>query len=186
MMYIGSSVNVKSRLTRHIGNLRKGSHFNEHLQQSWDKHSEDTFVTYTLEETTVDKLVEAEQWWIDSYQTGDRRYGFNKAIVVRGSVTGNVSKETREKLSIASKAYIRTPEHNAKVSAALKGKKKKESTKLKISATLKGTKLSEERKKNIGLGNLGRKCVWEGKQLSEEHKRKISEGMKRKKHETRD
>ena len=60
--YIGSSTNLYERWRNHRSKLRNGTHPNNHLQSSWDKHSEEVFVFEVLEEfQTVTDMEEAEE-----------------------------------------------------------------------------------------------------------------------------
>lgn len=85
--------------------------------------------------------------------------------------TGHLSKETLEKMSIASKNMIRTNEHNMKIAKSNTGKKLSEKTKKKLSELNLGKKLSEETKKNISQNN-------KGKIVSLETRNKISNSNK--------
>jgi len=42
-IYIGSSINMKRRKKEHLNSLRNGSHYNTHLQASYNKYGEDVF-----------------------------------------------------------------------------------------------------------------------------------------------
>ena len=48
--YIGSSINIKGRKEQHIRDLKKGKHCNDHLQKSWNKYGQESFVFSKLEE----------------------------------------------------------------------------------------------------------------------------------------
>jgi hypothetical protein len=62
----------------------------------------------------------------------------------------------------------------------LDGQKKREETRTKISSSLRGFKHSDAARKNMGLAALGNQSgkANRGRTLSEEHRRKISEGVK--------
>lgn len=49
-VYVGSSVNIASRRRHHLGNLRRGSHFNVKLQNAWNKYGEQAFAFILIEE----------------------------------------------------------------------------------------------------------------------------------------
>lgn len=77
--YIGQSINIDKRLKHHIERLVKNSHYNVHLQNSWNKYGEENFKFYILEETknntrTLDKR---EKYWIEYYKSRDIESGFN-------------------------------------------------------------------------------------------------------------
>jgi hypothetical protein len=105
------------------------------------------------------------------------------------------TKATREKMSKAAKGKKKSPEHLEKIRLANKGQKRKpmsEETKRKISEAKKGKKFSEEHRKNIGKSKKGWKPTAEQREnmskgmrgckkgpMSEEHKRKISESIRK-------
>lgn len=63
--YIGSSVNVYTRLLRHRAILRSNTHFNPHLQNAWNKYQENNFIWTLLEKCTEDSRFEREKYYID-------------------------------------------------------------------------------------------------------------------------
>ena len=56
--YIGSSVDIYKRVQAHLCKLRKGSHFNKSLQQSW---SENDYCLFLIEECTEEELLDREK-----------------------------------------------------------------------------------------------------------------------------
>lgn len=62
--YIGSSINVGTRLAKHISILRGNYHFNSHLQNAYNKYGESNFSIYLLE-LDINNLTEKEQFYID-------------------------------------------------------------------------------------------------------------------------
>jgi group I intron endonuclease len=64
--YVGSSKNIYQRLQKHRAYLRKNMHENCKLQNSWNKHGEDKFQYYVLEFCPEKKLIEREQFFIDT------------------------------------------------------------------------------------------------------------------------
>lgn len=85
--YIGQSINVDSRLRAHKRELAKNRHRNKHLQASFLAYGEASFSFYTLEETPpfqktkedIDNLNWLEKFYISSYESTDRKRGFNKS-----------------------------------------------------------------------------------------------------------
>lgn len=61
-VYIGSTVNISGRWSSHRYKLRKGTHGNRNLQESWDKHGKGVF-EFSVLEVVSDKseLIAAEQ-----------------------------------------------------------------------------------------------------------------------------
>jgi len=64
--YVGSSAEVEKRLYWHFAMLRKGTHHCTFLQNVWNKYGPDGFETFLLEQCYVDKLIEREQYHMDS------------------------------------------------------------------------------------------------------------------------
>lgn len=57
IIYIGKSSRIGRRWDWHLNQLRKGNHFNTHLQASWLKHGERNFVFEIIEDlSNCDKL----------------------------------------------------------------------------------------------------------------------------------
>lgn len=186
--YIGSSIDLKTRLSEHRTRLRSGRHVNKELQNAWVKYTEPAFTFKVLELVgDTSALIEREQYWIDHFQAATRA-GFN--IVPRaGSCLGR----------------IMTAEHKAKISAANTGKKRDEAAKAKIRAARAlqtitpeslakthaanfGKKRSDEARKNISEGRRGMKFSPEhianivkartGTAMPEETKAKIAAGVR--------
>lgn len=66
MLYIGSTVNLKSRWMAHCVQLRAGRH-SKRLQADWDSYEVDSFTVEIVEAIDGDKaaLCVAEQRWLD-------------------------------------------------------------------------------------------------------------------------
>lgn len=75
--YIGSSIDVYSRIIRHKVSLRKGSHHSKHLQKSWNKYKEDSFSFEVLEYCSPNDCIKKEQYWIDFYKSYIPENGYN-------------------------------------------------------------------------------------------------------------
>lgn len=65
--YIGSSVDLSVRLSRHFTTLRGGRHENTKLQRHFNKYGEASFVVEVLEMCGSDELDRIEQQWIDQH-----------------------------------------------------------------------------------------------------------------------
>lgn len=67
-VYIGQSVNCKSRMQSHRRALIGGYHDNSHLQRAWIKYGESFFIFEVIEVVKdFDALVIREQFWMDKY-----------------------------------------------------------------------------------------------------------------------
>ena len=98
--YIGSSIHIQKRFSEHKYGLNNGTHVNSHLQKSWDKYGEHNFEFSIIEEVNgeYNKLLNAEQKWIDYYQSYNPNNGYNISHYAIGSGGYEVSEETKEKL----------------------------------------------------------------------------------------
>ncbi len=90
--YIGSSANVKVRISQHVSRLRYGQHYNKLLQANFERDGIQAFQIEIIEETTADKLKLAEQYAItqlDSTVTGYNRNinGVGAPTIVPGQHT---------------------------------------------------------------------------------------------------
>jgi group I intron endonuclease len=68
-VYIGSSVNMHTRLTVHLKELNANSHINDSLQDDWNKYGKDSFLLETLEECDKDILKERERFHIREHNS---------------------------------------------------------------------------------------------------------------------
>lgn len=64
-VYIGSAINLKSRLKDHSKCLRYNKHKNPHLQNSFNKHGIESFSFQILELCEPKDLIKFEQAWLD-------------------------------------------------------------------------------------------------------------------------
>lgn len=114
--YIGSAVTVFGRLTQHKHQLRKGTHFNAHLQSAWVKYGEESFEFSLLEETKLDKdvILSRENFWIDHYRKINTGV-YNKRLEASTSIGVRFSEEIKQKLSLAHMGHKRTAEANEKI-----------------------------------------------------------------------
>lgn len=181
--YIGSSCRFTERKNTHLASLRKNKHDNRLLQNSWNKYGEQNFEFIILKEfenISRDELYLIENEYVQKLKTTDRNYGYNIANPANKppNMKGKkLSEKHREKISISNKGK-------------LKGRKLSEETKLKIGIHSKNRIRTKEWCEKISLSRIGEKNPnWKGKHswnkgmknkytLSEEHKRKISEGNK--------
>ena len=59
--YVGQSVNIKKRLTMHRYLLKKGTHYNKHLQNSYNKYGIAAFKFEILKECSTEELDKLEE-----------------------------------------------------------------------------------------------------------------------------
>jgi group I intron endonuclease len=80
-IYIGSSINLKSREYKHFWMLNKNIHDNNYLQHSFNKFGEKLFIFSILEKCEPKSLIEKENYYINEYKSNDSNYGYNLATV---------------------------------------------------------------------------------------------------------
>ncbi len=117
--YIGSSINLKKRKSRHWFDLKKGSHHSIILQRAWDKYGKKAFSFEVLEYViNINQLIEREQYYLD-------------LLVPKYNISKTASSQLGVKRSVETKL---------KLSEALMGRKLTEETKQKIRGSLRGRK----------------------------------------------
>lgn len=124
VLYYGSAANLKKRISNHKTFLRQGKHQNPKLQRAWNKYGEGFFSFYVVEVVAdKSKLLEREQWWIDSLVTNEKEY-YNILLVAGSHIGKPCSDDTRKKISAANSGRKRTPEQIQNISDAQKGIKR--------------------------------------------------------------
>lgn len=92
-LYVGSALNLYKRWSNHKSDLNKNKHPNFHLQRAWLKYGEIAFVFEVLEYCEKEKLIEREQFYIDTLKP---EYNLNPKA---GSNLGRKwSNEVKEKM----------------------------------------------------------------------------------------
>lgn len=178
-IYVGSAVNFKKRWSWHLKDLRANVHHNSYLQNAWNKYGSDYFKFEVIECCEKEKLIEREQYWIDTLKCV-RPNGYNLAPTAGNSLGIKRSAETREKQRQKKLGVKQSPEHVASRVAKLKGHKvteaQRDATRLRSLGNTwsAGIKHSDEVKAKISTTH-------KGKPKSEEHKRKMSENAKKQK-----
>lgn len=188
-VYIGSSINIPKRRRDHMTHLRRSEHDNFKLQNAWNKYGEQAFDFSTLLICERESLTHYEQIVIDGFDAVNSGYNI---CPVAGNCSGvSPSAETRHKLSVALLGKPKkplSPETKRKLSKINTGKTLSEETRKKISRSNMGRVPSTETRKRLSVSAKNRHpdVVYKqimrlrekniGKKLSEEHKRKISEG----------
>lgn len=143
-IYIGSSINIKSRWSKHISDLDRNKHPNKHLQHSYNKYGKNKFI-FSIELLCLPKyLLEYEQFYLDSLQPD---YNYYK---VAGSPRGRiVTEETRRKLSIANTGKKLAEKDRVRMQTVNIGRKRSKETKDKISIAAKCRSVSLETRKRM-------------------------------------
>ena len=97
-VYIGSSINLRSREYKHFWMLRKGIHDNHYLQKSFIKHGKNNFVFQIILFCEPNELVEKENIFINLYESNNLDKGYNLALV-NDFRRNTYNKEVKLKLS---------------------------------------------------------------------------------------
>jgi group I intron endonuclease len=93
-LYIGSTNDLVRRERKHFSELRNNKHGNQHLQNAWNKYGESCFTFEVLRYIDdEDRLIRAEQFFIDFWETYKPEYGYNIATVAGTSMRGRFGKD---------------------------------------------------------------------------------------------
>lgn len=116
--YIGQSMDIEDRWRKHINELNHNNHHNNHLQNAWNKYGEKDFKLYVIEYCEVHELDKKEIYYINLYNTTDRKYGYN---LKSGGQKGNhYTDEIKYKMSESiKKSYENEELRNVRSKAAL-------------------------------------------------------------------
>lgn len=130
--YIGSAQNFNRRKSGHFSLLRRGKHYNIHLQRAFDKYGEASFIFNVLENCSEEDLIIREQWYFDNFNPE-----YNIAPTAGNSLYRKHTKESIEKIRQSS---IERKDSEATKNALEKGRRhnkgKRFSTELKIKLSL--------------------------------------------------
>ena len=96
--YIGSSKEMRSRLSGHRKMLTKNDHDNRYLQFAWNKFGENSFVFEPMLVCEEKDRVFYEQLIMDKFNVTNSEFGYNLSLK---AASPTHSAETREKISIA-------------------------------------------------------------------------------------
>ena len=75
--YIGQSTDIESRWKNHKIELRNNTHNNSHLQSAFNKYGEEAFEFRILETTFEENLDNAEEYWINYFDSTNPDKGYN-------------------------------------------------------------------------------------------------------------
>jgi group I intron endonuclease len=89
--YIGSARNTAGRIANHKFRLRKNNHFNSHLQASWNKYGEDSFIFEVIMYCTSEYFSVTENFCINMH----RPMVYNQREVANSNSKRKASSETK-------------------------------------------------------------------------------------------
>lgn len=142
--YIGSSVRLLGRKKRHFSELDCNMHHSQALQRAWNKYGKENFDFLILEYCEPDKLIEREQYYIDTLLP---EYNICK---VAGNCLGvKNSAETKSKRVAALKKYWDIEGLNRPTSKQNKQKKKDANTLIRQEKELRNQQIIEDIKSGI-------------------------------------
>ena len=130
-IYVGSSIELGARASKHRSYLRSDCHHNQYLQRAWNKYGEDAFIFETVITCTPSMCIWYEQQvidqWVPEYnicKTAGSRLGRNHTEETRAKISkanlGN--KNARSKLSDPDIYEIRRLYTTGKITHELLGK----------------------------------------------------------------
>lgn len=124
-VYVGQSINVRKRITRHKYQLKNNSHPNNYLQKAFNK-SKEIFEFLIIECILIDDLEyrnNREIYWIDFYESLNDKKGYN--LTKGGKDAAPIYPKCALNLSNFRKSYWKgshTPETKTLISFLKKGK----------------------------------------------------------------
>lgn len=163
-IYVGSSSRLNKRWIKHRSMLRKGIHVNPILQNSWNKHGEDAFIFETLITCHPTMCLWYEQQFLDRWVPE-----YNLMPTAGGLTLGHKrSEETKRRISRTKTGVpIHAAEEKKRISERLKGNTHSAGNQNHL-----GHKHSKEARRKIREARA--KQV-----ITPEHRKGISEGLKR-------
>ena len=163
--YVGSSLEIKRRWSRHKRQLNSNTHGNKKLQRSWLKHGKENFRFDLLEVCSKEILLEREQFWIDEtrpfyniYRTAGSSAGYKHSEESRVNfrkAQARRNPETNLKISLANTGKVRSNEsiQNYKKMYQKLSQEDKEASVKRMTEARRGIKVSDDGKKNISETN---------------------------------
>ena len=99
-LYVGSSVNILTRVKKHLRQLAEGKHHSAKLQNHVNKYGRQDLMFILIEECSIPELLQREQFYINLYQpyfninpTAGSRLGARHSILSKLAI-GKASKSS--------------------------------------------------------------------------------------------
>lgn len=135
-VYIGQTMHcVNKRMRVHRAKLKRGCHHSGHLQNAFNKYGADRFKVSILENCNIEEIDSREKFWIKYYK--DQGLSYN--IEDGGNYIKEIPMETRKKMSESHKGlfkgeknpmYGKTPSRETRDKLAIATKKSWQDTKI--------------------------------------------------------
>ena len=100
--YIGQSVSIKRRWTTHQRELARGIHYNQYLQNAYNKYGKDSFTYEILELCPKEKLNERERFYVKIFDSFENGYNCD----LGGHNTSGIANPMAGKSGVESPRYI--------------------------------------------------------------------------------
>ena len=122
-IYIGSSVNLYKRFSRHRKDLEKNKHRNKYFQSAYNKHGVDAFEYKIIIYCDKKDCLFFEQRFLDAYWDNCKNC-YNISKDAEAPMTDRkASNETKTKMSISQKGKIKSTAHKISISISQSGEK---------------------------------------------------------------
>lgn len=192
-IYIGSSMQLKRRISHHINSLRANRHINPHLQNSWNLYGEDSFDFRVMLFCHKNQLLYYEQKLIDKLNP---EYNISN---IAGRVEWTPERKVEVSRSMMGNTYAAGVKHTEEFKKRLsirmmgntygKGARRSEKQKEKLSVQFSGKNNAMYGRTGINHPKYGHKCSeetlrkmresWKKREpISDEVRRKMSESHK--------
>ena len=103
-LYIGSAIGHYRRKAQHFYLLRRGLHWNKHLQSSYNKYGESVFEFIVIEFIeSIEDLQKKEEYYIKEMNTTNIKFGYNIRIDCSTNLGKKWPIEARIKFSLSKK-----------------------------------------------------------------------------------
>lgn len=151
--YIGSSVSIAARWSRHIRELKKTRHANPKLQHAWAKYGESAFTFVVLMECPRNELLFWESWFIQEAAPNS----FNIAKDALAPMMGRThTAETRAKMSASSPRRTPTQAERDNLRVKAIGRPANDNQRAAVSASNRTRQVTEATRKAMSKANIGR------------------------------
>lgn len=154
--YVGSAADFSIRWRQHRRLLNRGEHYSPAMQRAWLKYGSESFEFRVILVCPKERLIAEEQAELDREWPA-----YNNCPTAGSSLGRKLSESTRQKIS-ASKVGLKMPPrsegHRAKISEAMKRRPPNPERNAKMAATKRGRTISEEHRAKI---SAGLKSAWD-------------------------